>query len=130
MRVIICDRCKAKIDCPDTIGAISLEVRGMKGTLVKAYPWKEWDLCPSCVADIAEYVEGSTCEEEEKRLKAVIKKRQPANAERIRELLGEGKGIKEIAKEVGCSEQTVRNHMKKEAADETTDSVSESDPED
>ena len=127
MRIIMCDRCKAKIERHEGIGAICLEVKGERGTLVKPNPFKDWDLCPSCVADIMEYLEVPA--NEEKKPKAAIKKRQ-AKGEQIRELLQAGKGMKEIAGEVGCSEQTVRNYMKKEEHEEAADSVSESDQED
>lgn len=132
MRVTICDRCKKKVMSHEPIGVISLEERGERGTLMKPNPWKDWDLCPSCVADIRQYVEAPLHDdepEEPPKPKAVIKKRQ-VNGDRIRELAQAGMGVKEIAAEVGCSEQTVRNHMKKEDHEEAADSIPESDPED
>ena len=126
MRVTICDRCKKKMMSHEPIGVISLEERGERGTLMKPNPWKDWDLCPSCVADITQYVEAPLYDDEKKKPVAAIKKRQ-VKGDQIRELAQAGMGVKEIAAEVGCSEQTVRNHMKKEEHEEAADSVSESD---
>ena len=96
-------------------------MKSEKGTPIKANTWKNWDLCPSCVADITQYVEAPLQEKP----KAVIKKRQ-VKGDQIRELAQAGMGVKEIAAEVGCSEQTVRNHMKKEEHEEAADSIPES----
>lgn len=66
MRVTICDRCGVKIPRHELIGAISMEAKGERGTVTKPNPWKDWDLCPSCVADIMQYVEAPLHDDEKK----------------------------------------------------------------
>ena len=66
MRVTICDRCGVKIPRHELIGAISMEAKGERGTVTKPNPWKDWDLCLSCVADIMQYVEAPLHDDEKK----------------------------------------------------------------
>lgn len=130
MRMIICDRCRKEIDKDMGIGSICAQVSGVKGTVIKMNPYSKWDLCPSCMADIQEYIEAPIREreqeekKEDRKPKAVVKKKRGADAEKIRELAASGLAPKDIAAEVGCSTQTVYNHMK-EVTNETTEPVAE-----
>lgn len=122
MRVIICDRCKQEISRPAEtgIGQIKIRVFGEKGTMIKDSPYIGWDFCPSCLADIQEYIEAPLKEDDEKP-KATIRKRA-TKADRIKELAAAGMDPKTIASEVSCSIQTVKKHMNsQEGEDDTVD---------
>ena len=77
MRVTICDRCKKKMMSHEPIGVISLEERGERDTLMKPNPWKDWDLCPSCVADIVQYVEAPLYDDEKKSRRRSLRRDRP-----------------------------------------------------
>ena len=118
MRITICDRCKAQIKHPniDGIGTIRIEVKGERGTVMKENPWKDWDLCPSCVADIKQYVEAPIREaeaEEAEKPKATIKNRKvkTVTIEQVKELADSGMKPKDIAEKLGCNVQTIYNRM-------------------
>lgn len=113
MRVIICDRCKEKITNGE-IGAILMETRGERGTIMKSNPYKDWDLCPSCMADIHEYIQ----EPLKEKPKATIKPKRFAKADDIVELAKAGKTAKEISLELGCALPTVYKYTKGLNADD------------
>ena len=127
MRIIECDRCHKRIKGVGKIGSVCLDLQDVKtGDLDGNNEFEGWDICDECMQKIRDFVRMVPP-------KATIKKPistdtkysaiTPEKIERIKQLSREGKTVKDIAAEVGCSEPTVRKY-KAEVAD---DAVHESD---
>lgn len=145
MRIIECDRCHKRITGAQKVGYVGLDQRDVKtGDLDGGFrDLDDWDFCDECMEEIAKFVQMKPVQERQKvpegfkavdvKPKAMIKRPistdtkysaiTPEKIERIKQLSREGKTVKDIATEVGCSEPTVRKY-KAEVAD---DAVHESD---
>ena len=61
MRIVICDRCKAKIPDGTRIGYIAANWRETYGgDLVQPNPYENWDLCEDCMKKIVAVADGLT----------------------------------------------------------------------
>ena len=61
MRIVICDRCKAKIPDGTRIGYIAANWRETYGgDLVQPNPYEKWDLCEDCMKKIVAVADGLT----------------------------------------------------------------------
>lgn len=153
MRLIECDRCHARIqEDRDVVGMVSLTTASLRGIQIRTNPFKGWDLCMNCYEEIRKFIETDPNKEPAnapkqptsipKGFKAVdvkcgatIKRTVTGTAltqekiDQIKQLVREGKTVKEIAEKVGVSDPTVRKY-KAEVANETTEPVTESDQED
>lgn len=159
MRIIECDRCHARIqEDRDVVGMVSLTTASLRGVQIRTNPFKGWDLCMNCYEEIRKFIETDPNKEPDrpganvpkqptvpsmpKGFKAVdvkcgatIKRPVTGTAltqekiDQIKQLVREGKTVKEIAEKVGVSDPTVRKY-KAEVANETTEPVTEGDQED
>jgi DNA invertase Pin-like site-specific DNA recombinase len=114
-------------------GYINLDMRDVRtGDLDGNREFDLWDLCEECMKEIRDFVK----QKSDNKPKATIKRPisadtkyaaiTPERVKRIKELVREGKTVKEIAELVGVSDPTVRKY-KAEVAIETSDCLSESD---
>ena len=130
MRQIICDRCKAVIT-GQRIGYVAVNWRARSDdSFMQDNPYERSDFCEKCMEDIARVIDFkiiSAPEEEEpdQEEEAAVERIQntparptaPPDFGKIRELIKEGKSIKEISEIIGKSyNQTYRyvQTMKKE----------------
>ena len=130
MRKIICDRCGAEIT-GDRIGYVEVNWRAASdNSFLKKNPYEHSDFCEKCMKDIVSVIDFkilSAPEEEEpdREEEEVVERIQntparptaPPDFGKIRELVKEGKSIKEISEIIGKSyNQTYRyvQTMKKE----------------
>lgn len=113
MRIIKCDRCGKQMDAKLTELWSELKHNGVA-----------LDLCPHCTELFdafmsgINYVNDTLPEQKEEPKKAEAPKAEPpkqkrVDAGKIHALADAGWKIKDIAEDVGCSEQTVRNHLAK-----------------
>ena len=126
MRKIICDRCGAEIPSGTRIGYVAVNWRAASdNSLMQDNPYEEADFCEKCMEDIARVIDFkiiSTPDEEEEEVVERIqstpaKVAAPPDFGKIRELVKEGKSIKEISEIIGKSyNQTYKyvQTMKKE----------------
>ena len=131
MRKIICDRCEAEIPNGARIGYVAVNWRAASdNSLMQDNPYEEADFCEKCMEDIARVIdfkilsapedEEPDPEEEEtiERIQSTpARPTAPPDFGKIRELVKEGKSIKEISEIIGKSyNQTYRyvQTMKKE----------------
>ena len=132
MRIIECDRCHKRIKGVGKVGSVCLDLQDVKtGDLDGNNEFEGWDICDECMQKIAKFVQMKPLP------KAVIKKPistdtkysaiTPEKIERIKQLSREGKTVKDIAAEVGCSEPTVRKYKAEVTPNEETESNSKSD---
>jgi hypothetical protein len=134
MRIIECDRCHKRIsNDTEKTGYVNLDMRDVRtGDLDGSREFDLWDLCEECMKEIRDFVK----QKSDNKPKATIKRPISADTKyaaitsekigRIKELVREGKTVKEIAELVGVSDPTVRKY-KAEVAIETSDCLSESD---
>lgn len=152
MRAVICDRCGARI-MEDKAGYINLDMRDLEtGCLDGEHEFDKWDLCEDCMKQIEEFVRRPKAPvvrsmteslvkdmapveiKKEKPAKATVKKPiaadskwaaiTPEKIERIRQLVKEGKTVKAIADEVGCSDPTVRKYKREVTPPDETEETS------
>ena len=131
MRKIICDRCGAEIPNGTRIGYVAVNWRAASdNSLMQDNPYEEADFCEKCMEDIARVIdfkiisapdEEEPDQEEEEAVERIqntpAKAAAPPDFGKIRELVKEGKSIKEISEIIGKSyNQTYRyvQTMKKE----------------
>ena len=130
MRKIICDRCGAEIT-GDRIGYVEVNWRAASdNSFLKKNPYEHSDFCEKCMKDIVSVIdfkilsapkEEEQDPEEEETVERIQKTparvTTPPDFGKIRELIKEGKSIKEISEIIGKSyNQTYRyvQTMKKE----------------
>ena len=130
MRKIICDRCGAEIT-GDRIGYVEVNWRAASdNSFLKKNPYEHSDFCEKCMKDIVSVIdfkilsapkEEEQDPEEEETVERIQKTparvTTPPDFGKIRELIKEGKSIKEISEIIGKSyNQTYRDvqTMKKE----------------
>ena len=122
MRPIICDRCKAVITGP-RIGYVAVNWRARSDdSFMKDNPYEGSDFCEKCMEDIARVIdfkiipapeEEEPDQEEEEVVERIestpARPTAPPDFGKIRELVKEGKSIKEISEIIGKSyNQTYR----------------------
>lgn len=57
MRVILCDRCGARIEREDTVGFVGLTRKDINtGNLIGKTDFEDWDICDDCMKQIEEFV--------------------------------------------------------------------------
>ena len=111
MRIIECDRCHKRIEKPDRIGYVALNWRDLKtDALTGENPTEDLDFCDECMDEITAFISRKPAADE---IAAPQKKR--VDVGKIRALSKAGWSVKNIAEEVGCSEQTVYKHIKGES---------------
>lgn len=129
MRKIICDRCGAEIPNGTRIGYVAVNWRSdSDNSLMQDNPYEDDDFCEKCMEDIARVIDFKIISapedeepdpEEEETIERTCKAPAPTPPDfgKIRELVKEGKSIKEISEIIGKSyNQTYRyvQAMKKE----------------
>lgn len=159
MRVILCDRCGARIENTETTGFVTINRRDIKTSdLTASKPdFEDWDFCDDCMKQIEDFVRmkpdtakprvnpvlvnkfherndaaiAKLMEQQEEpektdhtadKPKATIKKPiangtkyAPLTQEKIdyiKQLVREGKTVKEIVEETGVSDPTVRRYKR------------------
>lgn len=122
MRVIKCDRCGAIIPkSQDSVGYISVNLRDVEtDDLLENNPFEHWDLCDGCMKAIHAFITkpGAKTEKFEQILdsgdagkKPEKKKQAPKfDAGKAQALRDANRPVAWIAKEMGVSEQSIRNH--------------------
>ena len=123
MRKIICDRCGAEIPNGTRIGYVAVNWRAASdNSLMQDNPYEEADFCEKCMEDIARVIDFKIIsapdeEEPDQEEEEVVERIQntpakvaaPPDFGKIRELIKEGKSIKEISEIIGKSyNQTYR----------------------
>lgn len=125
-RVIKCDRCGKEID-PKRIGYVSVMERKDGDELTGKNPFEDMDFCGECMELIAGFItnapatrktaktprggakqKGASVTPQEKKQE----KRPRIDRGKICALAANNWPVKEIAADVGCSEQTVRQVLK------------------
>lgn len=137
MRIITCDRCGATLPEPEyeNAGYVSLQWRGIRTSELTENPFEDWDLCEDCFNDIEKFIKIKPLKaEKEKKFKEVIesvdagKKQKEAKIDKgtVGALYDAMWSVREIAKEVKCSDERVRQILReirpgyaKEAKDDT-----------
>ena len=142
MRISECDRCHKRLDSSiEKTGYINLDMRDVRtGDLDGSREFDEWDLCDDCMEEIRSFVrmkpKQKTADEDD-RPKATIKRPisadtkyaaiTPEKIEQIKELVREGRTVKEIVALVGVSDPPVRKY-KAEVEHERNIPGSDNDP--
>ena len=123
MRIITCDRCGAKIQEPEyeNAGYVSLQWRGIRTSEISENPFEDWDLCGDCFNDIEKFIKIKPLKaDKEKKFKEIIesvdagKKQKESKIDKgtVGALYDAMWSVREIAKEVKCSDERVRQILR------------------
>lgn len=100
--IYICDRCGVEVEKPYPIENVKTGER--------------LDLCPECTEDfhmfLAEFIQRNTEQKQPPKAKKKATRGAHLDLGKVGALYTAGWKIKDIAAEVKCSDQTVRNHLK------------------
>ena len=130
MRQIICDRCGEVISRTDTTGYVNLNRQDIRsGEIVivgDGNPFENWDLCDKCMDEIEQFIANKPAWADApptvKKPTATIKRPiaadtkwaalTPEKIEQIKQMVRDGKTVKEIVDATGVSDPTVRKYKR------------------